>query len=70
MSEEPLRYTVTLDDPELARWAAASAKCATVERFLAASIAEAIACELDGGPVRVQVGDCALTVMCDLGSDA
>lgn len=69
MSEEPTRYTVTVEDPELARWAAASAKVGTVERFLAGAIGEAIAFELDGGPVTVQVGDCTVTVMCSPASD-
>ena len=70
MSEPPRSSYVVTVESDLARWAAASAKASTVERFLAASVALAIADELDGGPVTVQVGDCEITLVASSGCDA
>ncbi len=66
---EPGTYVVKLDE-RLATWAAASAKVATVERFLAETIAFAVLDELDGGEVDVQVGECQIKVAASPGGDA
>lgn len=56
-------FAVTVEDEAALRWAAASAKCSTVERFIAEAVALAIADELNGGPVVVHVDNNTITLV-------